>query len=179
MAALINEIEENGIVLVLASDPGYAQGTAATVKALAAKRAVCYITLNKTAGYLQGIFKKNGVNLKNVVFVDAVTRTIKDGPSEGDGTYFVPSPAALTEISMLFERLLKHGFMVFIFDALTNVRIYQKEELVTEFALHIFTRIREAKAKAVVYMLDMPGHETMIRECSMMADRVIREEPVR
>ncbi|MDP6671293.1 MAG: hypothetical protein QGI60_05790, partial [archaeon] len=88
---------------------------------------VCYVTLNKTAESLKELFKKNGVNVDNVVFIDAISKTFKQVPDQTEGCYFIRSPGALTDLSIRIHKLLEHGFEYLVFDSLTNLLVYEKK----------------------------------------------------
>ncbi len=81
---------------------------------------VCFITLNKTYDSLSESFAKNKVATKNFTFIDAITNTFKKTTPKKGNCYFVSSPAALTEMSILLTKVLSEKFDVVIFDSLTT-----------------------------------------------------------
>jgi len=143
-----------------------------TVKSLS-KGSICYITLNKTYESLKEHFKKNRINLKNIVFIDAISPTLKKTPKEMPNCYFVSSPAALTELAIVIDKFLEHKFDYLIFDSLTNLMIYQKKAHVAKFILSVINKIRAGKTKAIFYALKVEEHEALIEETGMFADKVI------
>jgi len=113
------------------------------------------------------------ISVKNVVFIDAISQTIKKTPKETDGCYFVSSPSALTELSLTISKFIRHNFDYLIFDSLTNLLIYEKQAPVAKFVSSLTNKIKASKTKAIFYALSINDQETMIQECSMFVDSVI------
>ncbi len=169
---IIDELEENQTVLLLASSIGYNDTVIETVKKLAAKT-VTYVTINKTASSLKETFKSKGVNVDNIVFIDAITKTIKDVPDQADGIYYMSSPAALTEISMAVSNMLNHGFNYLIFDSVTNLLVYEQRAPVAKFIQVLVNKIKSSKTKAVFYALSVKEQNELIQETGMFVDKVV------
>jgi len=167
------ELSSNQTVLLIMPSVEYNDVIVDTMKQLSGK-SVCYITLNKTFDSLKETFKKNKVNTENLVFIDAITRTIKTSPEQTAGCYFCSSPGALTEISLTLTKIIRHGFEYLIFDSLTNLLIYQKRAPVAKFVSSLVNKIKESKTKAVFYALSMKEQEALIQETSMFVDKVVK-----
>lgn len=165
------ELVSNQIVLLLMPSAGYSTLAIKMLKQLSGS--ICYVTLNKTYGALKELFQKNGINTKNVVFIDGISKTIGETPSQTEGCYFVESPAALTEISLCITKLLQHNFDYIIFDSLTNLLIYEKKAPVARFVSIITTKIRATKTKALFYTLSITEQQELIKETEMFVDKVI------
>jgi len=166
------ELTENQTVLLTTPSSDYNKVVVDIVKELAEK-SVCYVTLNKTFSGLKEAFQKNGVNVENIVFIDAISSTLKATPEETEGCYFVSSPAALTELSLTISKILKHDFDYLVFDSLTNLLIYKEKEPVVKFVFTLINRIRETKIRAVFYALSVEEQEALIEESSAFVDKVI------
>ena len=134
---------------------------------------VCYVTLNKTFSSLKELFEKNKINTDSILFIDAISKTIKSEPDQTRGCYFCSSPGALTEISVSISRILNHKFEYLIFDSLTNLLIYQKKEPVAHFLSALANKIRESDTKAVFYALSINSQDELIKETEMFVDKVI------
>ena len=134
---------------------------------------ICYVTLNKTADSLKELFKKNKINIDKVTFIDAISKTIKKVPEMSDKIYYVSSPGALTEISLVITKFIKHNFNYLIFDSLTNLLVYESRAPVAKFLSTLVNKIKESKTKSVFYALAVKEQETLIRESSMFVDKVI------
>ena len=169
---IVKKLESSQTCLALVPSMEYNNVIVDMVKPLA-KKNVCYVTLNKTYDSLKELFSKKSVDVKNIVFIDAISATIKDVPDQTTGCYFVSSPSALTELSLVISKFIRHGFDYLIFDSLTNLMIYEKKAPVAKFLSTIVNKIKESKTKAVFYSLSMDEHQELIKECSMFVDEVI------
>ncbi len=167
-----DELTSNKTILLLMPSAEYNTEIVRVVKSLS-KESVCYVTLNKTADSLKEMFKKNKVNTENIVFIDAISKTIKKAPNESDSIYFVSSPGALTELSIVISKFLRHEFSYLIFDSLTSLMVYTKKAPVAKFLSSLINKIKESKTKAVFYSLSMKEHSELVNECSMFVDKVI------
>jgi hypothetical protein len=135
---------------------------------------ICYITLNKTYNALKEILEKEDEDiLNNMVFIDAITQLI--GKSENtDDCYFVSSPQALTELSIVIYEFMKYKFDYIIFDSLTTLLIYQKaEEPVIKFVYNIANKIKTIGSKGIFYALKTDEHKLLTQEVSMVIDNTL------
>ena len=134
---------------------------------------VCYITLNKTYNSLKDLFGKENVDLKNIVFIDAITSSISKVENTDD-CYFVSSPQALTELSIVINEFLQHKFDYIIFDSLTTLLIYHRaEEPIIRFISNIVHKIKSHGGKGIFYILDIKKHKLLMDGSSMVVDKTI------
>ena len=170
---IVKELEMNKIVLLLVPSIEYNDIVRATAKALS-KKNLGYITLNKTSEALKEDFKKNKANVENILFIDAISKTIKSVPDSAKGVYYLSAPNSLTEISIQVTSLVNHKFDYIVFDSLTNLLIYQTKAPVAKFLSVIINKIRDSNTRAVFYCLDVKEHEELIEDASMFVDKVIK-----
>jgi KaiC/GvpD/RAD55 family RecA-like ATPase len=169
---LKKEMESNQTLLLIMDSFDYNKDLIKTAKQLSGKK-VCYVTLNKTHDSLKELFIKNKVDTKNFACIDAISKTIKNMPSQKGHCTFCSSPAALTEISLAVSKLLKNGFEYLIFDSLTNLLIYQKKAPVAKFVSQLVNQIKAGRTKAIFYALSVKEQDDLIRETGMFVDNVI------
>ena len=134
---------------------------------------ICYVTLNKTHNSLKELFIKNKIDIENIIFIDAISKTIKKVSKEENEVYFCNSPGALTEISLIVTKLLKYVDYL-VFDSLTNLSTYQKSDTVVRFMTSLINKIKSSKTKTVFYALDVKEQEGLVRQISMFTDKIIR-----
>lgn len=163
--------ENQAILLMMASDK-YNDVSTLVPKQIASK-SVCYVTLNKTYTAVEESLKKKKVKTDNIVYIDAISNTIKKTPSQTDRCYFVSSPGALTELALVINKFLAHKFEYLIFDSLTNLMIYQKKAPVAKFLSSIINKIKDSNTKAVFYALKMKEQQELVDECSLFVDKVL------
>jgi len=171
--SLAKKLSENQVVLVLTSSGKYNHTILDIAKALSKKK-VLYITLNKTYESLHEIFTKKKVDMKNFVFIDAISKTFKQSTSNTKDCFYCSSPGALTEISLTVSKYMKEGFEYIVFDSLSSMAIYQKGKIIAKFVSDMIHKIKDTKTKAIFHALsDVQEHEAVIKEASMFVDEVI------
>lgn len=166
------ELSYNQVILFIMPGKDYNNELINMMKQLSGKK-VCYVTLNKTFDSLKETFSKKKIDLKNTVFIDAISKTIKQVPDFTDGCYFVSSPAAMTELSITIEKFLRHEFEYLVFDSLTNLLIYEKKSPVTKFMLSLVNKVRGSRTKSVFYALEMSQQVDIIEAVESFVDKVI------
>jgi KaiC/GvpD/RAD55 family RecA-like ATPase len=166
------ELASNKTVLLIMPGIEYNETILDVLRQLAGK-SICYVTLNKTFDSLKELFEKNGINISNIVFIDAISKTIKSVPSQTKNCYFCSYPGALTEISLAISKFLRHNFEYLIFDSLTNLLIYQKKAPVAQFLSNLANKIRDSNTKAVFYALSVKEQDEIIKEAEMFVDDVV------
>ncbi|MFH2027579.1 MAG: hypothetical protein ABIJ08_00435 [Nanoarchaeota archaeon] len=170
---IVSELKNNQTILVLMPSVQYNDVIVDMAKNLS-ENSVCYVTLNKTYDSLKELFTKSKVDVENIVFIDAISKSVKKTPDQADGCYYVSSPGALTEISLVISKFLRHEFEYMVFDSLTNLMIYAQKAPVAKFISSLINKIRGTKTKAVFYALGMEAHNELIKECEMFVDKVIQ-----
>ncbi|MBS3124236.1 hypothetical protein J4437_06415 [Candidatus Woesearchaeota archaeon] len=166
------ELDNSQTILLVMPSIEYNDDIVKIVKELSGK-SICYVTLNKTSGALIELFKKNMIKTENIVFIDAISKTIKKVPDQDNGVYYVSSPGALTELSLVITKFVKHNFNYLIFDSLTNLLVYESRAPVAKFLSSLVNKIKESKVKAVFYALSVKEQDTLIKESGMFVDKVI------
>ena len=165
------ELGENKIVLVIIPSKKYSTASLKIAKKLSQKK-LCYVTTNKTSGSLNESFSKKKVKMENVIFVDAISKSLGTS-SKDEQSIHVSSPGALTELSLVIRKVLKHNLDYLVFDSLTNLLTYNKAETVSRFISSLASTIKKSGTKGVFYALDVAEHKSMIQKCGMFVDKVI------
>jgi len=166
------ELDSNQNILLLVPGLDYNKELMGVVKQLEGS-SICYVTLNKTYKSLQESFKKNNIDVKDIIFVDAISQVIQKKPEIGENSYFVSSPAALTEMSIAINKFLKYGFEYLIFDSLDNLLVYQKKSPVGRYISSVVNKVKEGKTKAIFYAVSSEKQKGLIKETSTYVDKVI------
>jgi KaiC/GvpD/RAD55 family RecA-like ATPase len=85
---------------------------------------VCYVTFNKTCGFLHATLVKKKIDTDKVYFVDCISETIKK-PKSVKNCQFVSAPYELEEIGKEIKKAIRNGCTIVIFDSLSNVLTYK------------------------------------------------------
>ena len=172
------ELDSNQTTLLIMPGIDYNEVIIDNLKQLSGK-SVCYVTLNKTFSSLKELFEKNKIDTTNIVFIDTISKTIKDVSDQTKACYFCSSPGALTEISVTISKFLRHNFEYLMFDSLTNLLIYQQKDPVAQFLSNLANKIRDSKTKAVFYVLSVKSQDELIKETEMFVDKVVELKEVK
>ena len=105
---LVNDISRYQSTLVLLPAMKYNDIITLIPKYLSEEK-ICYVTLNKTYSSLKELFGKEDINLNSFVFIDAISRTFSEVENT-DNCYFVKSPQALTDLSIVITEFLSQQF---------------------------------------------------------------------
>jgi archaellum biogenesis ATPase FlaH len=166
------ELSQNQTILLIMSSSDYNNKIIEVLKKINGKN-IAYVTLNKTRDSLVELFKKNKIKTESIVFVDAISKTIKNVPDQSDAVYYVSSPGALTELSLVISKFIRHDFDYLIFDSLTNLLVYESKAPVGKFVSSLVNKIKESKTRAIFYALSVKEQEALIKESGMFVDKVI------
>ncbi|HLC87166.1 MAG TPA: hypothetical protein VJH65_02750 [Candidatus Nanoarchaeia archaeon] len=177
MVNLKKELESNKVLLLIVSGLEYNDRIVKVMKVLSGK-SVAYVTLNKTNDSLKELFKKKKVDITNLVFVDAISKTFKKAPEQAESVFYCSSPGSLTELSLIITKFLKHDFDYIIFDSLTNLAPYQKRDIIIKFLSSLANKIKSSKTKAIFYALDVKDGKELIQQASVYMDNVINAEEI-
>jgi KaiC/GvpD/RAD55 family RecA-like ATPase len=165
------ELASSQTVLLLIPGNEYPEDISKIVKDLADKK-VCYITLNKTSESIKELFTKSKVNLKNIMFVDAISKSFKKDMKSDEKSIYVSSPGALTELSIVINKLLKtNEFDYLIFDSITTMTVYETKDAVTRFVSSIVNKIKETKTRAVFYAIGERDNDPFTKKTCMFFDK--------
>lgn len=171
MVNIKSELKSSQIVLFSMSSSEYNENIINVIKGLSGN--VCYITTNKTLDSLKEIFSKKKVNMKNIVFIDTISKAMMKVPSQSEGVYYVSSPGALTELSLVVKKFLKHDFDYLVFDAVTNLLTYQNGNMCSKFISDLVDKIKKSKTRAVFYAIESAENEAMISKVGTVVDKVV------
>ncbi|MFA5176082.1 MAG: hypothetical protein WC413_02385 [Candidatus Nanoarchaeia archaeon] len=174
MIDIKKELDQNQVVLAVMDSTKYQKAIEIVPKILSSDGSTCYVTTNKTFGSLSELFKKKKVNIKNIIFIDSISKTFRNVSEQEDNVYYVSSPGALTELSLTINKFLKHEFNYLIFDSITTLMSYENQAVVQKFLMSLAEKIKGTNTKAVFLMLDLKEHEDLIKKGQMIFDKVIR-----
>ncbi|MFA5084591.1 MAG: PAS domain S-box protein, partial [Candidatus Paceibacterota bacterium] len=165
-------LSANQTIVLMMSGLDYNNEIVKVMHRLAGKK-IIYVTMNKTYNSLINLFREKGIKTENVVFIDAVSNSIKQVSGQSDRVYYISSPTALTELSLVISKFAKHDFDYLVFDSLTNLFIYEDKAPVAKFFISLVNKIKDSKIKGIFYALSARGQETLMREAEMFVDKVV------
>lgn len=172
------ELRSNTILLSVLSKLWYKQNVLGLLKDLSGKK-ICYITLNKTADSLEHDMKSKKLPTDHIFFIDTVSRGI-DRQEERDNTLYISSPAALTELSLAINEVIKTGaFDLIFFDSLSTLNIYDLGKSTERFTTSIMNKIKAGKRKGLFTCLEDDMETSLVKTSCIYVDKVVRYNPKR
>lgn len=169
---LKNELKQNQVVLLVVPRSEYAQSMLSLTHCIKNEK-ICYITLNKTAKRLSEELRKNKVDLKNVLFIDCITATLKQ-PEPLPNIVFVPSPNALTKLGIEVTKALKTAQLDHvIFDSLSTLLVYGDHKRAARFLNFLIEKTRGSNVKFVFTCLKGDAESDAVRRISMHVDKIL------
>ncbi|MBW2988697.1 hypothetical protein KY358_00100 [Candidatus Woesearchaeota archaeon] len=169
------ELQDNSILLSVFSSEYYNKSVVHLFRNLNNRR-VCYVTLNKTADSIAKNFSFNGIDTKNIFFIDAISSSI-DKNKKMDNGILVSSPYAFTELSIAINEALNTGmFDLVIFDSLSTLNVYGNGNTSVRFTSDVINRIRAKDYKGIFTCLEKDVKSSLIEQSSMNFDKVLKFE---
>lgn len=168
---ILKDLKENQTLLLLVPNESYNKAVIDLAKEVS-KENTCYVTLNKTFAAISEDFKKKGVSIDKMIFIDAISSSFSKSTCSGDHCFPISSPGALTELGIAISKFLKHGFGFFIFDSVTNLNTYHKKILIVKFITSVINKLKNTETKAI--FIGMSGrNDDVIDEVSTLVDKVV------
>ncbi len=145
------EGENNPNTLLLVPGVKYDNMVINVVKQLNNKK-TCYITLNKTYDALTELLKTKNIDTEKFVFMDGITKNVRN-ISNTNNCYFIDPPSNLSDLSRNIYELLKNRFDYIVFDSLSNLFAYQKENAIEYFIQNLINILEESNCRGVFFAL--------------------------
>lgn len=136
-----------------------------------------YITVNKPYNLLTKYLQENGINTKNIFFIDAISRSVGEAPRMTEECLFIPSPTQLTDLAIALTQALEgmeHKENKFIFlDSLSTLLIYNSFEVTARFVHFLITRLRLFGLVGLIISIEKQIDEKMLNILVEMCDNVV------
>lgn len=140
-------------------------------------RNICYVSLNKLFPALIRSLTNNEVDTSRFFFIDAITKSALPGIQDTSNCRYVTSASMLQELAVTInDEINKEVYEALIFDSLSTLQIYNKEDVVTEFTKYMIARLRLSHCITLLTCLEGDTDSRLIRNISMFADKIVHLE---
>lgn len=175
---LKKEVGNNIVIVLVIPNDTYSECLIEIAKQVGSSYArTCYISLNKLYTALLNSFKNNGVNTSGFFFIDGITRSALPTIEDTANFKFVESASALQELGVAINSEINKGdYNALIFDSLSTLQIYNKEDIVTEFTRFMLARLRLANCVTFLACLEGDTDNRLIKNLGMFSDKMIHLE---
>lgn len=163
------------IILSVVSEEFYNQSLFNMIGDVKGKK-ICYITLNKTASSLQKAMKSKKLPLKDIFFIDAVSKSLKQ--KELENAVYISSPAAVNELKVAIIAALNSKICdVLVFDALSALSIYGfKDSVLEDFLKSIIIATRAQADKGIFICLERDLSTNLVQSVLKYVDTIHRHD---
>lgn len=173
----LKDIEKNEIVLIVVPGVQLPQIEKDFVKYASQKGYyIIYVTANKPYTTMSNIFRKEGIDLDKIFFIDLVTNLVGMDLKRAGNCVFCP-PQALTNLSItiqgVVENLPKDSNKMLFLDSISTLLLYNESTIVTRFAHALITKLREWKVKGTILTLEEEADKKVISQITSFADKCI------
>ena len=135
-----------------------------------------YVTLNRSYENVKELFENEKINTRNVIFIDAVTKTAGGKVEKRDDCLYIGGPKNLSDISIAMDQAImaipvKDKFL--FFDSLSTLLLYNDVRIVAKFVHFISGKMRVWKIKGVIISLRRTSDKELIEELQPLCDVVL------
>lgn len=136
-----------------------------------------YVTLNKPFDTLEKDFKGSDIDVKKIIFIDAVTKTAGGNVKKTNNCLFIGNPENLSDISIAMDQAVRAvpGKEKFVFfDSLSTLLIFNTADIVAKFVHFLAGKMRVWKVKGIIISLeDKKNNKELIDKLSQFCDIVL------
>ena len=136
-----------------------------------------YVSLNKPYETMKEIFKKDKIDTRMVIFIDAVTKTTGGKIKKTDECLFIGAPDNLSDISISMDqavRAIPSDEKFLFFDSLSTLLMYNNVGTVAKFIHFLAGKMRVWKVKGIIVSLrkekDSELIENLMQFCDVMLE---------
>ena len=132
-----------------------------------------YVTLNRPFENIKELFEIQKIDTKNVIFIDAVTKTAGGVIKKQKDCLFIGGPKNLSDISIAMDQGImaipgKDKFL--FFDSLNTLLMYNDVRVVAKFVHFLSTKMRVWKVKGIIISLRRTQDSDLINELHALCD---------
>jgi|TARA_B100002003_G_scaffold241302_1_gene262830 hypothetical protein len=129
---------------------------------------ICYVTFNKTCDAIKNSLKKEQIALSKVFIIDCISGIIKK-PKPSECCAFISEPYDLPAIKKLIKKAIKEDYTYIIFDALSNIVIYEAAipaglNILGDFIKSFQKNLEDKKGNAIFICKAKSSRNLLIRE---------------
>ena len=132
------------------------------------KQKVCYVTFNKTCGYIKHSLKKEDIPLSKIYIIDCISGIIKK-PKPSECCNFISASYNLPLIKKLIKKGIRQDYTFLIFDSLSDLIIYEEAipaglNILRDFIKSFQKNIEDKKGNAIFICKTKNIRNLLIRE---------------
>lgn len=138
---------------------------------------VVVITANQPASSLAGRYRKNGIDLTRVCFIDTVTRYAGcDAPADMPGSAFLPRPDDITGLSIAVIEMLKEcreEKICILLDSVNAMLIYLSSADLLKFIHYLASKVKILEISGVFLAVESGLDPSLLSLLTAVSDEVV------
>lgn len=163
------------VVLIIPNDKYMARISEVAKYMGGAYSKTCYVSLNKIVVALSRSLDSSGADSKKFFFIDGVTKSANPDAPECPNCVFVSSASALTDLSIAIDDVIKkENADALLFDSLSTLLIYNKDEVVTKFIHNLTNKLQTNGITTIFAALEGDMGSELIKEIGMFVDGIVK-----
>lgn len=133
-----------------------------------------YVTFSKPFNVVMKDLSEAGVNVNNLVFIDAVTDKLSS--SSSSNVVFVNNPEALTNLSIEFSNIANFGSFNFVFfDSINSLVVHNGVDVSEKFLNYLINKTRGLSIKGFFVSAKDSKIDGMINNLSLITDVIVSD----
>ena len=165
----------NEVILVRSSVTSYFTAVSEILRLLTSISKGIYVSLSKPCPSIKRQLERDGVNVRNIIFVDCATRQFSSETVESGGCMFIESPNPV-QIAVYVERAMDmvDSELKFVYmDSLSTIALYKSPETLLKFMRQLTGRIRAKGFKGIIVVVENEIEPPYFAQLSLMCDSVV------
>ncbi|MDO8873537.1 MAG: hypothetical protein Q7V05_12545 [Methanoregula sp.] len=172
------DLDKKQIFLILATPANIRQRNIELIKEISSNGYhTIIVTINFPYNILSKHYTENGVDLKTVSFIDAVTRNSIGNAENIPGVVrFVNNPANLTDLGIAVTEVLKENSgkkVCILYDSVSTMLIYLSSQNISKFIHFITNKLRLMDLSGVFLAVEKGLDPMLISQLTTFVDTVI------
>jgi hypothetical protein len=180
LPAIVNheDLDKKQIFLILATPATIRQRNIELIKEISSEGYhTIIVTINFPYNILSKLYLENGVDLKTVSFIDAVTRNSIGSAENIPGVVrFVNNPANLTDLGIAVTEVLKENAdkkVCILYDSVSTMLIYLSSQNISKFIHFVTNKIRLMDISGVFLAVEKGLDPMLVSQLTTFVDKVI------
>lgn len=172
------DLEKKQIFLVLAAPANIRQRNIDLIKEISANGYhTIIVTINYPYHILAKLYEENGIDIKTVSFIDAVTRNSLGTAENIPGVVrFINNPSNLTDLGIAVTEVLKENSgkkVCILYDSVSTMLIYLSSQNISKFIHFITNKIRLMDISGVFLAVEKGLDPMLVSQLTTFVDTVI------
>lgn len=172
------DLDKKQIFLILTSPANIRQRNIDLIKEISSNGYhTIIVTINFPYNILSKLYTENGVDLKTVSFIDAVTRNSIGNAENIPGVVrFVNNPANLTDLGIAVSEVLKENSgkkVCILYDSVSTMLIYLSSQNISKFIHFVTNKLRLMDISGVFLAVEKGLDPMLISQLTTFVDTVI------